>query len=276
MSSDKGKGRAADADADADLRDATSSMTPASEWKSIRVTTSTVIQTAVASSLLHLYSTGRVASDAAPSPIVLHTLPLRTASADAAPHISALNRKAVHASLCKLISVVEIIKREFRAYQLKARRKEGQERARRQRAKRLGLVAPINTEPENGDTDHNLQSPDMAGQKRKRRRVDAGEGGESPDARPEACPNEGARQEESLDTTGGAQISSSTEPSPGKQPVMRIYAYNQLDTWENLQSRNQTDGGGQVAAAAHGAGQSSAAEELDQAIHSQVARGRKR
>ena len=278
MSSDKGKGRAADpADPPAVSHNATSSLTPASEWKSIRITTSTVIQTAVASSLFHLYSAGRAAAgDAAPSAVVLHTLPLHPTSADAASHRSALNKKAAHSSLCKLISIVEIIKREFRAYQLEARRKEGQERARKQREKRLGLVPQTDIDPENGDSEADLQSLRVASQKRKRRRVDAGESAMLSDIRPEASWNDGADEEEALDTPGGEHISSFTDPSPSKQPVMRIYAYNQLDTWENLRSKGQTDGGGQEAAAAPGAEYSFAAEALDQAIQNQVARGRKR
>jgi hypothetical protein len=72
-----------------------------SEWSAIRITSGTTIQTVVATSLAHL-------ANPSSGPLILHTLPTTSSSS---------LQKSRHAGLGKLISIVEIIKREFEQHQ---------------------------------------------------------------------------------------------------------------------------------------------------------------
>lgn len=87
---------------------------------SLRITSSTSIQSSVTVILEHLSTPG---SDS----LLLHTLPASSSSSSSAPSTSAIG---------KLVSIVEIVKREFDGHQREQWRKEDEEELKRLRRER--------------------------------------------------------------------------------------------------------------------------------------------
>ena len=112
-----------------------------SKWSALRITSGSSIQSVVSTSLSHLSQTSS-------GPLVLHTLPFSSSSKPTAP-------KSSRAGLGKLISVVEIVKREFKAHQKALWRLEEVKEARE--GKRAKIKGKKRAREDEGITDQQVQ-----------------------------------------------------------------------------------------------------------------------
>ena len=129
----------------------------ASDYRTLRIASSTTIKSAVTSCLSHL----RQGTDA--GPIVLHTHSTSTTTSSDKRKCST---KTGHAAISKLFSVVEIVKREFEEYQRAAWRAEATAARLEQQAKDLRLPLKVDKgkqraieAAEGAAGDENVQAP---------------------------------------------------------------------------------------------------------------------
>lgn len=180
---------------------------PSLAWPNVRITSSTSIQTIVSSSLLHL-------SDPSSAPLILHTLP-SPSNSNSTTTTSVITKNS-HAGLCKLISVVEIIKREFENHQKETWRLED-EKLRKKLAKK------------------NEKSTKKG---KKRAREEEEDGAKQPEVQAvdEAAVTE-AQEDVAVASTSKDTLTTNKTSAKDKKkqrPLLRVYQYNILDAYERL------------------------------------------
>lgn len=178
-------------------------MDPSTNWHAVRVTSSTAIQQSVTAALLHL-------ADPSSTPLSLHTLPSPSHSSSSSSF--SIIPKNTHASLCKLISIVEIIKREFEDHQKAVWRIQDEKEQRK------------------------LNRKSSKGKKRAREEDD------TPDNDNVKADESKVEDERATTTEHAAKDTTKTNKKSSKEkkqkkkdrPLLRIYQYNILDAYERL------------------------------------------
>lgn len=191
---------------------------PSLTWPNVRVTSSTSIQTIVSSALLHL-------SDPTSSPLILHTLPSSSnssSSSSGSTKTIAIVPKNSHAGLCKLISVVEIIKREFENHQKEAWRLED-EKLKKLEFKRLK------------EERKKAAASAKKGKKRARDEAEDGMNTEEQVVKEHAdTADNNAEARESTSNDASKPAKKSMKEKKQERPLLRVYQYNVLDSYERL------------------------------------------
>lgn len=217
-------------------------MDPSTSYRSIRITSSTSIQTTVTTSLLHL-------SDPSSPALILHTLPIPSSSNNTAANSIAIVPKNTHAALCKLISIIEIIKREFENHQKESWRLQD-EKEKRKLAKRRSISKGkkrARDEQEQDDDDVEMLNKEEGGETRdtgslkvvvdsdtNEANVVGGAKGTSTKSKNATSTTTTAISDKKSTTTTSSSLKEKKKQRKKDRPLLRIYQYNLLDAYEKL------------------------------------------